>query len=75
MIDLLGWLSTVLVLMGYVLNARQYTLYAMIAWIIGDTGWIVYDFFINNFSHLVLSLIIITINVYGMYIIYKQKKA
>jgi hypothetical protein len=75
MIDLLGWVSTGLVLIGYIFNARQYTLYAMIAWIIGDTGWIVYDFFINNFSHLVLSLVIITINVYGMYIIYKQRKS
>ena len=66
MIDLLGWISTGLVLLGYVYNARQLTMYAMIAWIIGDTGWIVYDFFIDNFSHLVLSLVIISINIYGI---------
>ena len=69
MIDLLGWISTGLVLLGYVYNARQLTMYAMIAWIIGDTGWIVYDFFIDNFSHLVLSFVIISINIYGMYTI------
>ena len=67
MIEALGWLSTVLVLTGYVLNARQLHTYAMIAWIIGDVGWITYDFFIVNFSHLVLSLIIIAINLYGIW--------
>ena len=46
----------------------------MIAWIIGDTGWIVYDFFIDNFSHLVLSFVIISINIYGMYNIKKAEK-
>ena len=44
MIDLLGWISTGLVLLGYVYNARQLTMYAMIAWIIGDTGWIVCNY-------------------------------
>ena len=74
MIDLLGWISTGLVLLGYVYNARQLTMYAMIAWIIGDTGCIVYDFFIDNFSHLVLSFVIISINIYGMYNIKKAEK-
>ena len=73
MIELLGWLSTGLVLAGYIFNARGRTSNAMIAWIIGDTGWIAYDFFIDNYSHLVLSLIIISINVYGMYRIYTAK--
>jgi len=72
MIEILGWLSTALVLIGYILNARKLTYAAMIAWIIGDTGWILYDFFIDNFSHLVLSFIIISINVYGMYNIKKH---
>ena len=66
MIETLGWISTGLVLLGYIMNARQLTMYAMIAWIIGDTGWIVYDFFIDNLSHLVLSFVIISINVYGI---------
>lgn len=66
MIDILGWTSTCLVLIGFVLNSRQKYMYAMITWICGDIGWIVYDFFIDNFSHLVLSLVIISINVYGI---------
>jgi len=72
MIEILGWLSTTLVLAGYVSNARGWTKTAMITWIIGDTGWIMYDFFIDNLSHLVLSLVIIAINVYGIYRLWKN---
>ena len=72
MIEVLGWMSTVLVLIGFVLNARGIFTWAMVAWIVGDIGWITYDFFIDNFSHLVLSLVIISINVYG--IIHQKKK-
>jgi hypothetical protein len=67
MIEALGWISTALVLFGYVLNARQYSKQAMVAWIVGDVGWITYDFYIDNFSHLVLSLVIIAINLYGIW--------
>jgi len=74
MIEILGWISTALVLAGYILNARQKTRYAMITWIAGDIGWITYDFFINNFSHLVLSLVIIIINLYGIWNLLSTKK-
>lgn len=74
MIETLGWISTALVLAGYVLNARQLTRYAMITWIVGDIGWITYDFFIDNFSHLVLSLVIIIINLYGIWNLLSKKK-
>jgi len=67
MIEALGWISTALVLIGYILNARQLSKHAMIAWIVGDIGWITYDFHIDNFSHLVLSLVIIAINLYGIW--------
>jgi hypothetical protein len=72
MIEILGWLSTAIVLAGFIFNARsRYTL-AMITWIIGDVGWITYDLFIDNFSHLVLSLVIISINIYGIIKLKKQ---
>ena len=67
MIEILGWTSTVLVLLGYVLNAKMQYQAAMIVWIVGDIGWITYDFFITNISHLVLSVVIISINLYGIY--------
>ena len=67
MIEALGWTSTILVLFGYILNAKMKHQAAMVAWIVGDVGWITYDFFITNISHLVLSVIIISINLYGIY--------
>ena len=72
MIETLGWISTALVLLGYISNATGKTKLAMATWIIGDCGWITYDFFINNFSHLVLSLVIIIINLYGIYRLWKS---
>ena len=73
MIELLGWLSTGLVLVGYILNAKNKRLAAMIAWSVGDIGWVTYDLFIDNISHMVLSLVIISINAYGMYNIFHKK--
>lgn len=75
MIEVLGWLSTVLVLAGYMFNAYQYNKLAMYTWIIGDLGWIIYDLFISNVSHMVLSLIIIVINLFGIYNNLKTKKS
>jgi len=74
MTELLGWISTLLVLSGYMLNAHTLTKYAMISWIIGDVGWIAYDFLICNISHMFLSFVIITINIYGIWNICKHKK-
>ena len=72
MIEVLGWISTALVLVGYFANARGLTKTAMITWIIGDIGWITYDIFISNISHMVLSLVIICINLYGIYRLWKK---
>ena len=74
MIEILGWASTALVLMGYILNAKQKFKLAMTVWIIGDIGWITYDFFIDNISHLVLSAVIISINLYGIFNIKRMQK-
>ena len=58
MIELLGWLSTGLVLVGYILNANNKRLGAMIAWIIGDLGWVTYDFYIDNISYITYEIIV-----------------
>tara|TARA_R110001592_G_scaffold267790_3_gene533885 strand:- start:920 stop:1153 length:234 start_codon:yes stop_codon:yes gene_type:complete len=73
MIEVLGWASTIIVLLGFILNARGIFRWAMVAWIVGDIGWITYDFFIDNFSHLVLSSVIISINIYGIINLKKKK--
>ena len=67
MIDLLGWVGTVLVLIGYWANSNLRHHLAMTTWIVGDVIWITYDVFIENWSHLVLSAVIIGINIYGIY--------
>jgi len=74
LIQLLGWLSTSMILLGAVVNARGKSLMAMVIWIIGDIGWTIYDIFINNYSHLTLCIIIILINLYGIYRAWKLKK-
>jgi len=71
---LVGWICTVLVLVGYYLNSIQKYLPAMLVWSLGDIGWIVYDFYIDNISHLALSGTIIILNGYGIYRILKGKK-
>lgn len=74
MIEVLGWVSTALVLIGYMLNAKNIRNGAMITWIIGDIGWVVYDVYIANISHMVLSFIIISINLYGIFLQKKLQK-
>lgn len=71
MIDALGWICTILVLIGYFLNSHGKQKWAFVVWIFGDFGWIVYDYFIDNWSHATLSTAIIFLNLYG---IFKQKK-
>ena len=67
MIEILGWVGTVLVLIGYWANSNLQHRLAMTTWIAGDVIWITYDVFIENWSHMVLSLVIIIINIYGIY--------
>jgi len=70
-VEILGWFSTVMILLGALVNARGRSLYAMVIWILGDLCWLVYDVFIFNYSHLTLCLVIIIINVYGIYRLWK----
>ena len=65
MIEILGWVSMALVLTGFIANALGNPVTAMILWIIGDIGWITYDIYIQNLSHMVLSTVIVIINIYG----------
>ena len=74
LIQILGWLSTSMILLGAVVNAQGKSLMAMVIWIIGDIGWTIYDIFINNYSHLTLCIVIILINLYGIYRVWNQKK-
>jgi hypothetical protein len=72
-IEILGWVSTVLVLIGFIFNSCQRLIPAITTWILGDIGWITYDIFIHNYSHMFLSFIIISINIYGIYNVSKHR--
>lgn len=66
MIDIVGWIGTLLVLIGYILNANRKYLSACIIWIIGDITWIAYDVHRGIYPHLGLCLVIISINLYAI---------
>ena len=63
----LGWFATFLVLLGFWANSKNERLVAFIAWIVGDILWVLYDVYINNWSHMTLSAVIIGLNVFGIY--------
>lgn len=65
--ELFGWICTIMIVIGFILNSIGKLKYAIYVWIIGDIGWILYDISIRNYSHLALSIVIIIINVYGLY--------
>jgi hypothetical protein len=73
MIDIIGWIATGLVLIGYWLNSNQLHYQAMIVWISGDIGYITYDILQKIYPHLMLSCFIIILNLYGIYKILKNK--
>lgn len=66
-LESLGWLSTIMILLGYYFNSKSNRTAAFITWIAGDFGWVIYDLYISNWSHMLLSFIIIFLNLYGMY--------
>ena len=39
-----------------------------------NINWIVYDIYINNMSHMVLGIVIIAINSYGIFRYFKNKR-
>lgn len=66
-IETLGYIATLLILIGYALNSQQRYLGACVTWIIGDILWIVYDVMIHNIPHTVLSALIIVLNIRAIY--------
>lgn len=73
MIEIIGWIGTVLVLIGYLANSHLKHEIAMYTWIVGDICWITYDVFIDNWSHLILSIAIVAMNIRGIYRIIRGK--
>ena len=67
MIETIGYIATMLVLIGYALNSQQRYLAACVTWIIGDVLWVTYDIMIQNLPHTILSALIIALNIRAIY--------
>jgi len=63
-VEILGWLATVLLLLGYFTNAQKKR-YSWLVWMAGNTLMGTYAYFIDSTSVLFLSIILIGLNLYG----------
>ena len=71
MISIFGWLATILILLGYYLNARKLTI-SWIVWFVGNVSNLIYSGFIEAWPQFVLAIALMGLNVYG-YIEWKKK--
>jgi hypothetical protein len=65
-IEVLGWLATAILLIGYWANAHK-KLYSWILWGIGNSLMLVYAYLITSHSVAFLSVVLIGMNIYGYF--------
>ena len=63
-ISIIGWIGVITVIVGYYLNAHK-NIYSWFLWGIGNVLIGIYSYFIEAWSTLFLSLLLIIINFYG----------
>ena len=69
-IELIGWIATAILLLGYYLNAnKQISSWAF--WFIGNGIMLVYALLIQSYSVASLSVILMGLNIYG-YVSWKK---
>ena len=66
MIELVGWLATMILLVGYYLNAKK-ALSSWIVWFIGNSTMLIYAIIIESYSVAFLSVVLMGMNVYGYF--------
>ncbi len=66
-VESIGWLGTILIMLGYYLNAQKYKT-CFIIWGLGNIVFLVYSYLINAIPQLAVSVFVLGMNVYG----YKQ---
>jgi len=69
--QVLGWIATFILLVGYYLNAKKQTS-SWVVWFIGNTLMLIYSAIIEAYAVSFLSLFLMILNVYG-YISWKKK--
>tara|TARA_Y100000034_G_C6596203_1_gene259198 strand:+ start:300 stop:518 length:219 start_codon:yes stop_codon:yes gene_type:complete len=62
--EMIGWIATGLILIGYYLNARKLTS-SWVSWFIGNFLMVLYSLSIQAWPQLVLAMILMGLNVYG----------
>ena len=70
--ELIGWVATLLLLIGYYLNAKQILL-SWVVWLHGNALMLIYALMINSHSVAFLSMVLMALNVYG-YISWKKNR-
>ena len=70
-IELLGWLATFILLVGYWANAHK-KLFSWIVWAVGNLLMLVYALVIQSYSVAFLSIVLICMNIYG-YLTWKKE--
>ena len=63
-IEILGWIATAILLIGYYLNAKKY-ISSFIIWFTGNALMGIYAYVIESFSVVALSIVLMVLNLYG----------
>ena len=62
--ELIGWIATLMLLLGYILNARK-KISSWVIWMIGNTLMCMYAILIESNSIAFLSTVLVGLNIYG----------
>ena len=65
-VELIGWIATLLLLLGYYLNAKK-KIISWVIWITGNSVMLLYAWQIESSSVAFLSAVLILLNIYGYY--------
>ena len=71
MIVITGWIGTLMILLGYYLNAKKKTS-SWYVWFIGNMFMFIYSMGIQAFPQVALAVVLMGLNIYG-YIQWKNK--
>ena len=70
--EILGWIATAILLVGYYLNAKQY-IYSWLVWLVGNSMMMIYAMLIQSYSVAFLSIVLVFLNIFGFYSWRKNK--
>ena len=63
-VDLIGWIGTVMVILGYYFNAKKIKT-CFIIWGLGNVAFLIYAILIDAPPQIAISIFVIVMNVYG----------